>query len=138
MSKRSTGAYITVYFSDPVLNHLQELLAEAKTPIATYVRELVIETCPKDVQEQAAALAREASRKAEQYARKPQFETRPTKPPPPSFDDLVEANRDRVRDLEANGNSANAIAAILKLPYRVVQEILTTPAKPKKGRRPAG
>lgn len=46
---------------------------------------------------------------------------------------LVEANRDRVRELEARGYLPSQIPSVCKLPQRVVTEILSTKAPPKRG-----
>lgn len=58
----------------------------------------------------------------------------PVPPPPPTFEELVEANRDRVRDLEARGFLPSYIASKTRLPYAVVDAILGTKAPPKKGK----
>lgn len=59
---------------------------------------------------------------------------KPEPPPPkpkPAFDEQVEANRDRVRELEARGYLPAQISAVTRLPYAVVEACLA-PAKPKK------
>lgn len=60
------------------------------------------------------------------------------KPPPPAdpvveIAALVEANRDRVRELEARGFLPSQICAVTKLPATVVTHILTSKAPPKRG-----
>jgi hypothetical protein len=66
---------------------------------------------------------------AYQSEKKPQPEA---PPPKPSSEELVERNRDRVRDLDARGYLPTGIAAVLHIPYAVVETILNTPAPPKK------
>lgn len=46
---------------------------------------------------------------------------------------LVEANRERVRELESRGYLPLQIASTTRLPHRVVNQILTTKAPPKRG-----
>jgi hypothetical protein len=64
-----------------------------------------------------------------------QSEKKPQPDPPkpkPSFDELVELNRDRVLELDARGYLPTGIAAVLHIPYAVVETILNIPAPPKK------
>lgn len=60
---------------------------------------------------------------------------KPTPPPPrpkPNIAELVEKHRERVYELDARGYLPNGIAAVLHLPYAVIEEILSTKAKPRK------
>lgn len=58
-------------------------------------------------------------------------------PPEPNLeaDDarLVEKHRDRVRDLEARSYLPSQIAAVTRLPMKIIDQILTTKAPPKRG-----
>lgn len=62
---------------------------------------------------------------------------RPKAPPEPDLEAedarLVEAHRDRVRDLDARGFLPSAIASVTKLPLRIVDQILNSKAPPKRG-----
>lgn len=58
-------------------------------------------------------------------------------PPGPSLSEqeaeLVEKHRDRVRDLEARSYLPSQIAAVTRLPMKIIDQILTTKAPPKRG-----
>lgn len=63
--------------------------------------------------------------------------SKPKKDPPkpkPSHEELVEANRERVLELDACGYLRGYIASVTRLPYAVIEEILSTKAKPKKSK----
>ena len=53
-------------------------------------------------------------------------------PAKPGDDQLVELHRVAVKELDARGYLPQQIAAVLRIPYRIVEAILATPAKPKK------
>ena len=54
-------------------------------------------------------------------------------PPPPTDAELVDKHRVMILELDSKAYSATAIASVLRIPYRVVQEALYSKAKPKKG-----
>lgn len=61
---------------------------------------------------------------------------RPKPPPEPSPEAdaaLIEANRDRVLEFEARGYLPSSIRSITKLPIRIVEQILASKARPKRG-----
>ena len=64
------------------------------------------------------------------YQCKPRKSDEP--PAKPGDDHLVELHRVRVRELESRAYLPQQIASVLRIPYRVVEAILSTPAKPKK------
>lgn len=68
--------------------------------------------------------------------RAPYRRTNQAPPGPPLSEteaDLVETHRDRVRDLEARSYLPSQIAAITRLPMKIIDKILTTKAPPKRG-----
>lgn len=58
----------------------------------------------------------------------------PKKPLQPTFEELVEANRERVLELESRGYTRDYIGSRTKLPWAVIEACLK-PAPPKKGKR---
>lgn len=124
------GVYLTIYISGPLLGHLEEEATKEDMKVPGWIRERLLDMAPPHIQ----ILARAASvprSNAPTTVSKPKPE--PPPPPKPSFDQMVEANRQKVLDLDAKAYTPNAIGAVLRLPYRVVSEILYTKAKPKKG-----
>lgn len=111
------GMYISVYLPARLYDELRERAAASGTSIPAQIKNTLMRTI---LGEEQSSVTESKPKPA-------------AKQPPPSFDELVKKYRDRVRDLEAKAYTENAIAAVLHIPYRVVQEILSTPAPPKKG-----
>lgn len=63
---------------------------------------------------------------------------RPQKAAPMRLDDIPEAKREQVRELDARGYLASAIAAVTHLPYAAVEAVLTQKPTPKKPQKSAG
>lgn len=132
---RQLGDYVKVYLSQPIIDYLEEMLADTEKPVATWIRERVFEVLPPDVRKQADALLKNKNPGLSRTERISPGRPPPSPPPPePSFEDLVEANRDRVLDLEARGYSASQIGSVTKLQFKLIEHILSTKAPPKKGR----
>lgn len=137
---RPLGTYVSVYLSQPLFDHLESRAHQHNMGLPVWIREQLIELCPEDVQAAATALLKNG-RKPKPAAGEtdPARPGRPPDPPPPSqaasFEELVERHRERVLELEARGFLENQIAGIAKVPFKVVQHILTSKAAPKKGGR---
>lgn len=135
MSRRppTAGAYITVYLVGPLLSHVEEQSQMEGVTAPSWIKDRLMDAAPPAVREQALLIASPRPSRAKSTVSKP--EPAPPPPPKPDFDTMVEQNRQRVLDLYAKGYSANSISAVLKVPYRVVDECIYTytKAKPKKG-----
>lgn len=116
---RQLGTYVSVYLSQPVYDFVAEQCAEAGASLPVWIRERVIEACPPEIRAQSETLAKKVT-------------PMPTESVDPETEALIEKHRERVRDLEARGFLPTAICAVTHLPYKVVKQILTTKAPPKR------
>ena len=144
MSKEppTSGTYVPIYLSAALYDFIAERARESGISMPGWIRGQLVELCPPDVREHAKRAntmptepkpprpSEAVHQRPKKTIARPEAEAPPAKP---NFDELIEKHRDRVRDLEAKAYSENAISAVLRIPYRVVQEILNTKAPPKKG-----
>jgi hypothetical protein len=138
--ERTTGEYVSVYLARPVYVHIEQQALKEHIGIATWIRHAVLAACPPEIRNQAEGSGRGRYCRV---ARKPAQDVQPAKgqeragakPVVAAFEDLAERSRDKVIALAAKGYRENAISAIAQLPYRVVQQILTTPSGQPKQRR---
>jgi hypothetical protein len=128
---KPSGEIIQLYMSAPINDWIEEQARIAGTTVNAWIKGLIIAHAPAAVQKAAEKAARGAGRQPVPVHSKPVQEP-PKAAPGPSFDDQVEANREKVLDLDARGYLENSIAAITKLPFKVVQQILTSKPTPKK------
>jgi hypothetical protein len=127
-NRGTQGEYVPVYLSRPILAHVRSIADKRGMSIAGFIRKLILETCPDDVREAA-----ELAGRFRHQTRKPS----PGRPSTRSQDtDLVadlqateRADKQKVLELAAKGYGDNAIAAIAKLPYRLVQAIVAAEGK---------
>lgn len=138
--ERTTGEYVSVYLARPVYVHIEQQALKEHIGIATWIRHAVLAACPPDIRNRAEETGRGRYRRV---ARKPAQDRPPAKgqekaaaKPMAAFEDMAERSRDQVIALAAKGYRENAISAIAHLPYRVVQQILTTSeGQPRKRRK---
>jgi hypothetical protein len=150
LRRRATGEYFSVYLASPIYLHIEQQARLEGIGVATWIRNAVLVACPPEIRISAGQFARGRKPRptpgpAEQTAA-PEC---PADPAPAkrqsaaaaktaaqaSFDALVERSRADVLALTAKGYRDNAIAAITRLPYRVVQHITATEAAAQKRRR---
>lgn len=134
---RQIGHSINIYLSLPLGAWVEQQALAAQQTVPGWVRDRLLELAPPDIHAAARAQLRGNEHKPFREAVKP---GRPAKEKPVTRDteaeflEMVEAHRDRVLDLDAKAYTENQIAGIAKVPFKVVQHILTTKAQPK--RRP--
>lgn len=113
---RQLGTYVSVYMPPPVYDFIAEQCEAAGASIPVWIRERVIEACPPEIRAQVQAIARKVQ-------------------PMPASDadaEIIEKHRARVLELEARGYLPTSICSVTRLPLRIVNQILTTKAQPKK------
>jgi DNA-binding NarL/FixJ family response regulator len=131
-----SGKNIGLYLSGAVYGYIARDAKARGIPVTTWVREVVLAACPPDVQVRTLALLPQGKRHAEGEVGEDRAPHVPNKVtvkkamPAEATDALVSARRSEVLALAARGCGENAIATMLRIPYRVVQEIVTA-AKPK-------
>lgn len=147
---RASGEYVSVYLPLPLYLHVQREAARAGLGIGTWIRNAVLDCCPPEIRISSGKIGR--GRKAAAPTQTPAKTTAPERAaeaPPPrrqsaaaakaaaqtAFDALVERSRMDVLALAAKGYRDNAIAAVTRLPYRVVQHITATEAASHKRRK---
>jgi len=126
----TTGTYLTIYLAGPLLGHIEEQAELEGMGLPGWIRERLIDICPPYVQAATRRATRPQKDRTMSSEKKPKKEDPPAAP---TFDELVEKNRQKVLDLDAKGYSSSAIGGVLRIPYRVVAECLYTKVKPKKG-----
>lgn len=127
------GVYLSIYLSVPLLEHIEREARLEDQGIPGWIRDRIIDLCPPHIQAaaRAAIQPRPKGRKGDKENSKPA----PPPPPPPklSLEELVEKHREKILELDAKGYLPNSIGAVLRVPYRVVSEVLYRRVPPKKG-----
>jgi len=131
-----SGKNIGLYLSGAVYGHIAQDAKARGIPVTTWVRDVVLASCPPDVQVRTLTLLSQGKSHAKGEAGEghaphvPRKVTVKKAPPAEAYDAIASARRSEVLALAARGCGENAIATMLRIPYRVVQEIITA-AKPK-------
>lgn len=125
------GVYLSIYLSVPLLEHIEREAKLEDQGIPGWIRDRIIDLCPPHIQQQARAALQARPRGMRGTESKPP----PPPPPPPklSLEELVEKHREKILELDAKGYLPNSIGAVLRVPYRVVSEVLYRSVPPKKG-----
>lgn len=140
------GEYVSVYLPSGIYNYIERDAARQRIGVATWIRNTALDLCPEEIRNLTGEIrARRPSHPAqgevaeskapEQAPAAPPARRRPKDSEAAAFDALVDGSRAQVLALAAKGYRDNAISAIARLPYRVVQHILTTEAATQKKRR---
>ena len=146
---RKSGDNVTVYLPNTVHGFIERDAARQGIGVATWIRNAALELCPPEIRISAGEIRarRPSPARRETIAEAVAAGAAPTAHPArrgaeqaehaedAAFDALVERSRPQVLALAAQGYRENAISAIARLPYRVVQHVLTTEAATQKKRR---
>jgi len=145
---RKSGDNVTVYLPNTVHGFIEMDAARQGIGVATWIRNAALKLCPPEIRISAGEIRarRPSPARRETIAEAVAAEAAPTATPAKrgaehaedaAFNALVERSRAQVLTLAAKGYRENAISAIARLPYRVVQHILSTEAATQKKRRKA-
>ena len=132
---RKSGEYVSIYLPAAVYEHISRDAARQRIGVATWIRNGAIDLCPEEIRNLAGKIRARRPAHAEPSditeARAPDQQDSKDA----AFGDLVARSRPQVLALAAKGYRENAISAIARLPYRVVQHIMATEAATQKKRR---
>jgi hypothetical protein len=124
----SSGRHISVFLPNAVAEYLDGVAAEAKMPLSAVIRDRVIETLPEAIRSNSA---RTRVKKWTRAREKPadidpesSIDVQQKPKAKPSDAELMAQHRADVISARARGYSATAIAAMFKIPYRLVETIL--------------
>ena len=127
-NRGTQGEYVPVYLSRPILAHVRKMAYAEGMTIAGFIRTIILAQCPANVRQAAEMAAR-----FRQPTRKPSLGRPSTSFKHTEIEVDLQATekvyRQQVLDLAAKGYGDNAIAAIAKLPYRLVQAIVAADGK---------
>lgn len=134
--QKTKGQYVQVFLPEALYDHCI-LVAERKhLGIATMIREMLIDASPVPIQEEVRPLLKGVAR----MSKAPSSQGGGRNTTDANMEHhryLVEKHRDQVMMLIGKKWTENAICALLRVPYKVVQEIVTAarpaPSKPRGG-----
>lgn len=130
-----SGEYLSIYLPAAVYEHTSRDAARQRIGVATWIRNAALDLCPEEIRNLACeirARRRSHAAKGEVLAKRRSKDQEVA-----AFDALVDGSCAQVLALATRGYRDNAISAIARLPYRVVQHVLTTEAAKHKKRRKA-
>lgn len=143
---RKSGENVSVYLPNAVHAFIEMDAARQRIGVATWIRNAALNLCPPEIRISADEIRARRPKPSmrEQIADGDDGEAATIAPSPKSvardsadaaFNALVARSRAQVLTLAAKGYRENAISAIARLPYRVVQHIVATEAATQKKRR---
>jgi len=122
---RQLGEYVSVYLSQPLHEYATQKALESGTGMGALLRDTFLEAAPDGVKAAHNATRRSGGRL---------LATTPNVAPDEAgFEEMVADHRERILELAGRGFKQNAICAVLHVPYKVVQQVLTTKKKTAKG-----